>query len=99
MNQPENIRLHVVIEGEVQGVGFRYFVLQLADLLGLTGWVRNLYDGRVEVMSEGTREILEKFQKQLESGPRGAYVSHFEVNWEQASGEYKEFQVRRTGEI
>jgi len=53
MSENERYRLHAFVKGRVQGVGFRYFVLQSVEGLDLTGWVRNLYDGLVEVVAEG----------------------------------------------
>jgi acylphosphatase len=96
MNTPEFVRLHALVDGQVQGVGFRFFVSELANVLDLTGWVRNLFDGRVEVLAEGERPILERFSTQLQHGPRSAYVTHMEVTWEPASREFTQFLVRRT---
>ena len=58
-----------VISGRVQGVGFRWFVLRAAQSLGVTGWARNLWDGGVEVMGQGTVSMLRDFQKELHKGP------------------------------
>lgn len=67
-NQSETVRLHAVIEGRVQGVGFRYYVEENARILNLTGWVRNRWDGSVETVAEGDRETLEKFLLALRHG-------------------------------
>jgi acylphosphatase len=96
MDNPEFFRLHAFVDGQVQGVGYRVFVSDLADVLKLNGWVRNLWDGRVEVVAEGERPILESFLTQLKRGPRGAYVTQVEATWEPACGEYNQFMVRRT---
>ncbi len=58
-----------VISGRVQGVGFRWFVARAAERRGVTGWARNLWDGRVEVMGQGTLSMLHDFQKELHKGP------------------------------
>ncbi len=58
-----------VISGRVQGVGFRWFVLRAAQRLGVTGWARNLWDGGVEVMGQGTLSMLHDFEKELHMGP------------------------------
>src|SRR2546421_8024107 len=63
-------RLHAVVRGDVQGVGFRYFVQRKADQLGVRGWVRNNDDGTVEVVAEGERAALEQLASALEGGPR-----------------------------
>ncbi len=67
-----------VISGRVQGVGFRWFVLRAAQRLGVTGWARNLWDGRVEVMGQGTLPMLHDFQKGLHEGPRLSRVEKVE---------------------
>jgi len=89
-------RLHVHIEGRVQGVGFRAFVEYNARQLNLKGWVRNRWDGSVEVVAEGDRMILEKMLALLRNGPRGANVTNLVFGWQPASGEFASFSVRRT---
>jgi acylphosphatase len=94
--QPEHARLHAFIDGSVQGVGFRMFVADHAQALGLTGWVRNTYDGRVEVLVEGTGPVLAQLLDKLRIGPRSAFVTEVQSDWEPASGEFKSFVVRPT---
>lgn len=89
-------RLHAVIDGTVQGVGFRMFVLDHAQALGLTGWVRNTYDGLVEVTAEGPQAELEKLLDKLRTGPRAAFVTEVKKEWQPANGEFSGFVVRRT---
>jgi acylphosphatase len=89
-------RLHVVVEGHVQGVGFRYFVTEKADLLDVTGWVRNTSTGDVEVVAEGPRSVLEDLLGYLQRGPRGAYVTNLKSDWEPPTAEFSRFEVRRT---
>ena len=67
--------LHVTVRGRVQGVGFRYFVRERARAMRLTGWVRNLADGSVEVFAQGDPDILQRFHGTLTEGPPGARVS------------------------
>jgi len=93
MAEEKNERLHALVEGMVQGVGFRFFVTRYAEELHLTGWVRNLWDGRVEVMAEGPRTTLETMLKHLQEGPRGAQVAKVDVKWQLATNEFKGFQV------
>jgi len=95
--KPKFERLCVLIGGYVQGVGFRYFVLNRAAEIGITGWVRNRMGGQVEVVAEGNRDQLEKLLSQLQVGPRSAQVENIEVNWEQATGEFHSFNVRMDG--
>jgi acylphosphatase len=68
-----------LIGGRVQGVGFRYFAEEVAHREGVHGWVRNLPDGRVEVAADGDAESIERFERSLRHGPRGARVDAFEV--------------------
>jgi acylphosphatase len=94
--QPDRARLHAKVDGSVQGVGFRMFVLENAQTLGLSGWVRNTYDGRVEVLAEGPRALLEKLLERLQLGPRSAFVTEVQKDWETPTGEFKNFNVRPT---
>ena len=72
---------HIVVRGMVQGVGFRYFVLQHATKLGLNGFVKNLFSGEVEIESHGDRSLIEEFIKEMKVGPRAAHVSDLKVEW------------------
>jgi len=70
---------HYLVHGDVQGVGFRWFVRRAAQELGLTGWVRNLADGRVEAEAAGAAEALAAFERRLREGPPGAAVAAVDV--------------------
>jgi acylphosphatase len=96
MSPSEHIRLHATVEGQVQGVGFRFFVVDQAQYLGLTGWVRNTFDGEVEVVAEGASDDLEKLLKQLWQGPSAAYVTRVSSDWVEATGEYRRFGIINT---
>ncbi|MEW6045144.1 MAG: acylphosphatase [Bacillota bacterium] len=85
---------HVVVDGIVQGVGFRAFARREARRLGLVGWVRNLPDGRVEVWVEGPAEAVDALVRQLERGPRGARVESVEKDHPPPAGRYTDFEVR-----
>jgi acylphosphatase len=69
------MRLHVVVSGRVQGVGFRWFVRETAIELDLAGWVRNRADGLVEVVAEGTDDSVARFRQALVQGPPHAHVA------------------------
>ncbi len=88
-----NVRVHVFVSGKVQGVAYRGFVCRAARELGLTGWVRNLYDGRVEILAEGERPRLEAFLKKLETGPPAAKVENLESRWKDYTGEFADFLI------
>ncbi len=86
-------RLHAVVHGDVQGVGFRYFVQRTAAQLGLTGWVRNNDDGSVELVAEGARDKLEELKRAVERGPRMAHVDGVDVQWSRATGGLRGFDL------
>jgi acylphosphatase len=90
-------RLHATVEGRVQGVSYRYFVIEQAQRLGLKGWVRNRHNGNVEVVAEGPRASLEQLLIALYQGPPMANVLEVEVEWLPAAGEFTTFWVRATG--
>ena len=96
MDQTGQSRLYAVVEGQVQGVGFRSFVLDKAEELGLTGWVRNTRQGNVEVLAEGPRFALEDLLSGLKKGPSMAHVSRVRESWSESTGEYRFFGVEHT---
>jgi acylphosphatase len=83
-----------VISGRVQGVGFRWFTQDTAAREGVTGWVRNLPDGRVEALVEGDEESVTRVERALRSGPRGARVEKVQVDDEEPGG-YRSFTIER----
>ncbi len=87
-------RAHVFISGLVQGVFFRAETKDLAQLLGVKGWVRNLWDGRVEAVFEGEEEAVERMVSWCHRGPSGAVVENVEVIYEDYTGEYDDFRIR-----
>ncbi len=87
-------RLHAVVSGSVQGVYFRGTTETVAEQLGLTGWVKNLWDGSVEVVAEGPRPALQELLTFLHQGPPGAHVTDVRAQWSAASGEFSLFEVR-----
>ena len=89
----EQERLHGVIKGDVQGVGFRYFVQRKARQLGLRGWVRNNDDGTVELVAEGGRDELEQLKRALQEGPRMARVDRVETQWSNGTGNLSAFEL------
>jgi len=97
VNHKGIVRLHARVEGRVQGVGFRYFVLETAEALGVNGWVRNRWDESVEVMAEGERVVLERLLNALRRGPPMSFVSNVQVEWGEGKGEFNGFSVRVSG--
>lgn len=97
MTEQENHRLHAHVEGQVQGVGFRYFVLRTAQAHHLTGWTRNRYDGRVEVVAEGELAALNRLLADLRRGPISSDVTKVDYAFEEARGDFDSFSVLSTG--
>ena len=91
---PERARLGAVVHGIVQDVSFRYYARREANQLNLTGWVKNRWDGTVEVVVEGDRNRLEKFLAWLYRGPGAAVVEKVDVYWTEATDEFNFFEVR-----
>lgn len=89
-------RAHVYIQGRVQGVFYRSWTRDTAVELGLTGWVRNLADGRVEAVFEGPKEDVKMVIKKSKQGSMAANVDHIDVIWEEATGEFKGFEILST---
>jgi acylphosphatase len=82
------------ISGDVQGVGFRYFVNRQAHrLTNLKGFVRNLHDGRVEVYAEGSEDQLKELEAALRKGPPGSSVDRMDIHEENDSGQYFDFRI------
>jgi acylphosphatase len=86
-------RAHIFVSGRVQGVFFRDHTRRWASSLGLTGWVRNLWDGRVEVLAEGEKENLESLIARLKQGPPSASVENVAVTWEDFQDEFSDFRI------
>ena len=87
-------RCHVLISGRVQGVFFRQNTLERAKSLGLSGWVRNTEDGKVEAVFEGEKENIEKILEWAKRGPPLAKVEKVEVEWEDFKGEFEDFEIK-----
>ncbi len=86
-------RAHIFVSGRVQGVFFRDHTQRWASTLGLSGWVRNLYDGRVEAVVEGEGENIEELIAKLKQGPPMADVTKVETTWESYKGEFDGFRI------
>ena len=83
----DTVRVRVFVEGWVQGVSFRYNTYQEAARLGISGWVRNLPDGRVSAVYEGSRDTVEEMLAWTRRGPRWADVQRFAIHDEEPRGE------------
>jgi acylphosphatase len=90
----DNKRAEILVNGLVQGVGFRYFVLREAQMLGLKGFVKNLYTGEVLTVVEGEKSLIEDFFKKIRVGPSNAYVKNSNINWDASKNEFTHFEIR-----
>lgn len=89
------MRARILISGLVQGVFFRRETTSIARRLGLTGWVRNLSDGRVESIAEGEKARVDELIRFCHSGPPGARVRNVEVEWLEYTGEFRGFRITK----
>jgi acylphosphatase len=96
MSTSELVRVHAVVEGYVQGVGYRMFVIEQARRLDICGWVRNRSDGTVEVTAEGQRDDLSELLRMLREGPHLGTVSNVDTRFSPGTGEYKQFWFLET---
>jgi acylphosphatase len=89
-----NVAAEILVEGDVQGVGYRDYARRRASVLGLAGWVMNLRDGRVRLRAEGPRGTIEDLVRALEKGPPLARVERVAVRWLPATGRHAGFDIR-----
>ena len=94
--EKEWVRVHAVVTGKVQGVGFRAFTEYQATQKGLNGWVRNRPDGTVEVEAEGPRGVLRAFVEVLKQGPRQSRVTQIIVDWKDSNRQTHGFTILRS---
>jgi acylphosphatase len=92
--EKDHKQAHLFIEGRVQGVGFRHFTTVNARELGVNGWVRNLSDGRVEAVFEGSEAQVKNLIDRCRSGPRSAKVSDITVSWQEETSDFNSFETR-----
>jgi acylphosphatase len=90
----ENVRMSASFQGRVQGVGFRYTVVHLAEDYAVTGYVRNEWDGTVKLIAEGEREELKRFLSAINSSRLQRYIHSFSTNWGHAAGTFRAFGVK-----
>lgn len=87
-------QFHALVKGRVQGVNFRYYTRSRARALGITGYVRNLPDGSVEVVARGSEPALQALLDWLHQGPPAARVREVQVTWQAPYGNFNDFEVR-----
>jgi len=94
MRRNMKVRTHVFVSGRVQGVFFRSETEDEANRRNIAGWVRNTSDGRVEAIFEGEKEDVEKLIDFCRRGPPGARVKNVDVQWDDYTGEFRDFKIR-----
>ncbi len=87
-------RAKIIVNGLVQGVGYRYFVYREAQNLGLKGYVNNLYTGEVLIVAEGEKALVEELINKLKVGPMHAAVKNCYVDWQEPLNEFTTFEIR-----
>lgn len=87
------VRIRTYLSGIVQGVGMRYYVSRLANRFDITGYVKNLPDGRVEIIAEGPENQIRTFLERIKKTPVGS-IDNIETEWEPYKNEFTEFEVR-----
>lgn len=92
----DNVRLHATVEGRVQGVGFRYFAQREAVQLNITGWVRNRWNGSVEIIAEGEKAQIEKLLNLISRGPRSGTTQNVKIKWGESTNSFTSFRIRMT---
>ena len=92
-------RAHVIVSGRVQGVSFRYYTMQEAQSQGIVGWVRNLWDGRVEAVLEGEKTAVDNMLSWIQHGPPTARVDDVQVTPGEPSGEFDSFRIRINADV
>ena len=90
----EKVKAHIFVSGRVQGIFFRQNTQRKAQSLGITGWVKNLTDGRVEAVFEGEKEKVEKIIKWAKRGPILAKVNGIDIKWQEYQGGFDSFEIR-----
>jgi len=88
------VRAEIIVNGLVQGVGYRYYVIREAQKLGLKGFTQNLYTGEVLTVVEGAKAIVEEMIKKLKVGPIHAAVKTCKVDWQEPKNEFTDFEVK-----
>ncbi len=87
-------RVHVFYSGRVQGVGFRLTAEETAKECGVSGWVKNLRDGRVELIAEADEDVLERFLVAVRNGPMRKFIAEVQLSWGHATEAFDEFEIR-----
>lgn len=88
------VQVYIIVKGRVQGVNFRYYVLRKANELGINGYVRNLKDGDVEILAQGTRDSVDRLIEFIKGNPGSSFVTDMELTWEKPETYFSNFQIK-----
>lgn len=91
--EKELARAEILVNGLVQGVGYRYFVFKNAKSLGLKGYTKNLFSGEVLTVVEGEKSLIEEFYNRLRIGPQYADVRDANIKWSEVKNEFNNFEI------
>jgi acylphosphatase len=94
METIKNSAVKIIVKGDVQGVGFRYFIAREADTLRLNGYVKNCFNGDVEIYAEGRKEFLEELAGKAKSGPSRSRVDSIKIEWLEFKNKFDKFEIR-----
>jgi acylphosphatase len=92
--EEDSKRAEIIVQGFVQGVGFRYFVYRNAKALGLKGYTKNLFTGEVLTVVEGSRAMIEELSNKIKLGPSSSSVRKYNIIWYESKNEFKDFEIR-----
>ena len=92
-NGHDKAKVHIVLSGRVQGVAFRYYARNMADKLGVKGWIRNLDNGDVEAVIEGKKVAVQQMVVWCKKGPSLAVVENISIDWQAYTGEFHKFNI------
>ena len=90
----EKVRAEILVNGLVQGVGFRYFVYRNAEKLGLNGFTQNLFSGEVLTIVEGPKYLIDELYELIKIGPRHASIKNASIKWSEAKNEFTNFEIK-----
>ena len=94
MNTLEKTAVKINVSGDVQGVGFRYFIARIAMDLDLKGYVKNLFNGEVEIYAEGRKDFLDELCQKARLGPSHSSVDDIRIEWLDFKNKYNKFEIR-----
>ncbi len=90
----DNVRARAIYRGRVQGVGFRFTAQRYANEIGVTGYIKNLWSGQVEIVMEGEREKVETFLEKIKKGSLFRYIDDVETHYSEYTGAFRDFHIR-----